>query len=121
MFAIKIIDDTSVILKKQRGVMEFFKGLIPFIKVLILLIKPVLIIFEHIKKYSFLRKAKPREFTIGTKTNVGSTLFTTGRVVSINLLTVIIEGYQVNDPVTTHGTFTISLHKISGINAHPSC
>lgn len=94
--------------------MEFLEGLITVIKY-------IPMIFGHIKNYYYLRKAKPMTFTIGTKTNVGSTLFTTGRVVSINLLTVIIEGYQVNDPVTTHGTFTISLHKISGINAHPSC
>ena len=94
--------------------MEFIEGLITVIKY-------IPMIFGHIKNYYYLRKAKPMTFTIGTKTNVGSTIFTTGRVVSINLLTVIIEGYQVNDPVTTHGTFTISLHKISGINAHPSC
>jgi hypothetical protein len=101
--------------------MELFKGLMPFIKVFILLLKPALMIFEHIKKYSYLRKAKPMELTIGTKTNVGSTLFTTGRVVSVNIHTVIIEGYQVNDPVTTHGIFKISLHKISGINSHQNC
>ena len=89
--------------------MEFFKELMPFIK-------PLLMIIEHIKKYDYLRKAKPMTFTIGTKTNVGSILFTTGRVVSINLLTVIVEGYQVDDPVSTNGIFKISLHKISGIN-----
>ena len=98
--------------------MAFLTELVPFFKALALL-PLALAIFKHIKHYSYLKKAAPMAFTIGTKTNVGSTLFTTGRVVSVNLLTVIIEGYQVNDPVTTHGAFTISLHKISGINPHP--
>lgn len=52
--------------------------------------------FKHIKHYSYLKKAAPMAFTIGTKTNVGSTLFTTGRVVSINP-TQVIDGRQVND------------------------
>lgn len=95
--------------------------LMSFVKGLVSLIKPVLMSFDYIKNYSYLRKAKPRAFTIVTKTKVGSTLFTTGRVVSINLFTVIIEGYQVNDPVTAHDTFKIRLCKISGINSHPTC
>ena len=94
--------------------MEFLEGLITVIKY-------IPMIFGHIKNYYYLRKAKPRAFTIVTKTKVGSTLFTTGRVVSINLFTVIIEGYQVNDPVTAHDTFKIRLCKISGINPHPTC
>jgi hypothetical protein len=93
--------------------MEFIEGLITVIKY-------IPMIFGHIKNYYYLRKAKPMTFTIGTKTNVGSTIFTTGRVVSINLYKVIIEGYQVNDPETTHGTFEIRLHKFSGINFYPS-
>lgn len=90
-------------------------------KPLISLIKSVLKSFEYIKNYYYLKKAKPMTFTIGTRTNVGSTLFTTGKVVSINVLTVVIEGYQVNYPVSTNGIFKINLHKISGINPHLGC
>lgn len=86
------------------------------LKLMIGLIKPVLKTIEYIRNYIYLKKAKPKTFTIGTKTNVGSSLFTTGEVVSINLLTVVIEGYQVNSPVTTNGTFKIRLHEIYGIN-----
>lgn len=80
---------------------------------------PALAIFEQIKKYFCLKKDPSRTFTIGTKTNVGSTLFTTGTAVSINLFKVVIKGHQVNDPQTTLGIFEIYLHKISGINPHP--
>ena len=88
------------------------------LKPLAALVKYVLSIFEYMRNYFYLKKAEPMKFTIGTKSNVGSTLFTTGRVISINLLTAEIEGYQVNDPVTTNGIFKIRLHKIVGINRH---
>jgi hypothetical protein len=98
--------------------MAFLTELVPFFKALALL-PLALAIFKHIKHYSYLKKAAPMAFTIGTKTNVGSTLFTTGRVVSINLLKVIIDGRQVNDVQTEFDRFEIYLHKISGINPHP--
>ena len=102
-----------------QGFMPYIKWFMPFVK-LVTLIPFALMIYKHIRKYFDLRGSKSGGFTIGTKTNVGSTLYTTGRVVSISLRTVIIEGYQVNYPVTTHGIFTIRLHNISGINFHGS-
>ena len=95
--------------------------LFSFFKPLFSVFKYVLNIFKYTKNYLYLRKAEPMTFTIGTKSDVGSTLFTTGRVISINLITVEIEGYQVNHPVTMNGIFKISLHKISGINPHCGC
>ncbi|WP_028537114.1 hypothetical protein [Paludibacterium yongneupense] len=73
-------------------------------------------IYKPLKFYHDLKTAQPMTFTIGTQTEVGSMLFTTGRVISINLCQVVIDGYQVDAPQTTHGKFTIKLHSICGIS-----
>jgi len=71
--------------------------------------------YPYIKNYFELKKAQPMAFTVISKTKLGTLLYTSGRVVSINLWKVVIEGYQLNDPQSTNGEFTIKLHSISGV------
>ena len=82
-------------------------------------LKAVFGLTKYLRNYSGIKNAAPRTFTIGTKTEAGSIKFTTGTVRSISLWQVIIDGYQVDDPVSEHGTFTIKLHSIQGVNYHP--
>lgn len=82
-------------------------------------IKTVFSLSKYLRNYFGLKNAAPRTFTIGTKTETGSIKFTTGTVRSISLWQVIIDGYQVDDPVSEHGTFAIKLHSIQGVNYHP--
>lgn len=73
---------------------------------------------KYLGIYSEIKKAEPMTFTIGTKTKTGSTLHTTGRVLSINLWQVVIDGYQVSDPVSENGIFEIKIYSITGVNHH---
>ena len=82
-------------------------------------LKAVFSLSKYLRNYFGIKKAAPRTFTIGTKTEAGSIKYTTGTVVSINLWKVIIDGYQVDDPVTENGTFPITLHSIQGVSYHP--
>ncbi|WP_315708223.1 hypothetical protein [Brenneria uluponensis] len=90
-------------------------SILTILKPVISILKPVFKTVSYIKYYFDLKKAEPWTFTIATKTNVGSMLYTTGRVVSINLWQVVIDGYQVNNPLSTYGEFAIKLYSICGI------
>ncbi len=73
---------------------------------------------KYIRNYRGIKKSDPRTFTIATKTKYGSTTYTTGRVIKINLWKVIIEGYQVEDIISNNGIFTIKLYSIHGVCYH---
>lgn len=82
-------------------------------------LKSVFSLSKYLRNYFGIKRAAPRTFTIGTKTEAGSIKFTTGTVVSINVWEVVINGYQVDDPVSKNGIFTIKLHAIQGVSYHP--
>lgn len=73
---------------------------------------------KYIRNYRGIKKSAPRTFTIATKTEFGSTSYTNGRVVKINLWKVIIEGRQTEDIISHNGIFTIKLYSIYGVRYH---
>jgi len=83
------------------------------------LIKSAYSAIEYIRKYRKLQNAAPYTFTvIANAKKSGVATFTTGKVMSLTIWKVVIEGNQVEDLVVDGQVHEIPLYRIRGITEH---
>lgn len=81
-------------------------------KIIFPFIKPI---YKYLKNRRKIKKLKPGSFSVVTKTNNDESLYTSGEVISVGILSVKIRGTEQMTFYEKHGDFEIKIFNIINI------